>query len=660
MKGAESPKIQCAWLGGRYLTMCFFRMEVIIVTKTKWPFGGFFLKFADEKNGTHLYEDYQKELEENPITEEEEKEHKESVQAALAELERFSAEAEQKRMDEERRRRAQEVSELPFDLDLPIQLRDGPQSEDVVSSEKESEPDQETALAPIEPKLYVSDLVGDDYKSWGNGRVILDCGTGRGKNEFIIKKLTSWLVNGFLSGEKQRRILYLCPLNSLHTEMIRRRFEAETAEMGEGVAAEFSIYGDVLMIQTYQHVERLRRNNPAKLEEELAGVGYIVADECHYVTDFSTYNINTYLSLEMLQNAEKDHVVIYMSATGSQVYEILNETSPTPSDRIYTLPQDYRHIAQMYFYARENLVMMLDDLPADEKAMIFMSSAEDLVKMKEQFGDAAGYYCSENNPKYGKQFDALENCIRNRKLQKRFVFTTKAIGMGIEIKDRTVKHIFIDQWKPTDIAQSMGRKRPLDAEDTCTIYFRDYDADWYMSGLQRFWPIIAEELEPVEASLDGTESFAEYCQSGAPDKINRRLEKCRVMEWDASQGNYRVNQLGVNQLRYERDLLEEMIKTSYKQAFTKYTVVDLKRDIQPYRMPVLMNWLKEHLNQPMRKEEMYAGIMGTGVFTEYKGRPMGLNALNEKLKSYGVQILSERDFRRTENRNKTFWRLVEI
>ena len=50
--------------------------------------------------------------------------------------------------------------------------------------------------------------------------------------------------------------------------------------------------------------------------------------------------------------------------------------------------------------------------------------------------------------------------------------------MGIEIKDRTVKHIFIDQWKPTDIAQSMGRKRPLDAEDTCTVYFRDYDADW--------------------------------------------------------------------------------------------------------------------------------------------------------------------------------------
>lgn len=77
-------------------------------------------------------------------------------------------------------------------------------------------------------------------------------------------------------------------------------------------------------------------------------------------------------------------------------------------------------------------------------------------------------------------------------------------------------------------------------------------------------------------------------------------------------------------------------------------------------MPVLMNWLKEHINQPMLKEDMYVGIMKTGVFMEYKGRSIGLNTLNEKLRSYGVQIMNERDFRRTENRNKTFWKLVEI
>lgn len=569
------------------------------MAKTKWPFGGFFLKLLDEKEGTHRYEDYQKELAEKPVTEEAEKEHRESMQAVNAELERLDAEAEQRRRDEERQRRARELSEPPFDSDLFIQLSDCPQNEDVVPAEKVAALEQETTLVVAESKQYVSDLIGESYKHWENGRVILDCGTGRGKNEFIVRRLAGWLVDRTLNGEGKDSILYLCPLNSLH------------------------------------------------------------ADECHYLTDFATYNINTYLSMEELQRTEKDHVVIYMSATGGQIYEMLNAVSQTPSDRIYTLPQDYRHITQMYFYARENLVMMLKDLPTDEKAVVFVSSGEDLVRMKEQFGDAAGYYCSENNPKYGKQFDALENCIRDRKLQKRFVFTTKAIGMGIEIKDRTVKHIFIDQWKPTDIAQSMGRKRPLDAEDTCTVYFRDYDADWYMGDLKKFQSVIEDDLKPVEAFLAGEEAFAEYRQSGTPDKINRSLEKCRVMEWDASQGAYRVNRLGVKQLRYEESLLAEMIATSYKQAFVKYAVVDLKEDIRAYHMPVLMNWLKEHINQPMLKEDMYTGIMRTGVFMEYKGRAIGVNTLNEKLRSYGVQIISV-SIGKHKAGNSVRWKLIEI
>lgn len=571
MKGAESPKKQWCMVGRKCLAMRFFRMEVMIVAKTKWPFGGFFLKLLDEKEGTHRYEDYQKELAEAPVTEEAEKEHRESMQAVNAELERLDAEVEQRRRDEERQRRARELSELPFDSDLFIQLSNCPQNEDVAPAEKVAALEQETTLVVAESKQYVSDLIGESYKHWENGRVILDCGTGRGKNEFIIRKLAGWLVDRTLNGEGKDSILYLCPLNSLHAEMIRRRLKAEIDDMGEEAAAELRLYEDVLKVQTYQYMEKCCRNNSGKLEEYLQGSKYIVADECHYFTDFATYNINTCLSMEELQRTEKDHVVIYMSATGGQIYEMLNAVSQTPSERIYTLPQDYRHITQMYFYARENLVMMLEDLPTDEKAVVFVSSGE----------------------------------------------------------------------------------------DTCTVYFRDYDADWYMGDLKKFQSVIEDDLKPVEAFLAGEEAFAEYRQSGTPDKINRSLEKCRVMEWDASQGAYRVNQLGVKQLRYEESLLAEMIATSYKQAFVKYAVVDLKQDIRAYRMPVLMNWLKEHINQPMLKEDMYTGIMRTGVFMEYKGRAIGVNTLNEKLRSYGVQIISV-SIGKHKAGNSVRWKLIEI
>ena len=109
-------------------------------------------------------------------------------------------------------------------------------------------------VMPDESKHYVPDIVGEDFKSWENGRVILDCGTGCGKNEFIIKKLAGWLVDRLLTGEKNDTILYLCPLNSLHAEMIRRRMEAEIADIGQEAADETHLYKDALVIQTYQHL----------------------------------------------------------------------------------------------------------------------------------------------------------------------------------------------------------------------------------------------------------------------------------------------------------------------------------------------------------------------------------------------------------------------
>ena len=510
---------------------------------------------------------------------------------------------------------------------------------------------------------YASELIGDAFQHWGNGRVLLDMGTGRGKNEFIIKKLVSWLVDEMLKNTTIGRVLCLCPLNTLYDEMLQRRTEAAIAEV-DGEPMEIAMindafYKNMLEVRTYQNIETKYRNDPASLKKYLAEFKYIVADECHYFTDFSSYGMNTYLSLEVLQKAEADHVVIYMSATGEETYKLLEETSKTPEDRIYKLPQDYQHIKQKYFYSRENLVMMLKSLPEDEKAVIFVSSGEDLLKMKEIFGDTAAYYCSENNPKYGKMFNKLTDCIKDRELQKRYLFTTKAFGIGTEIKDHTVKHLYIDQWKPTDIIQSAGRKRPLDVDDTCTVYFRDYDADWYYGDLKKFKAIVIEELKPAVAYLAGAEAFEVFRNSGTPDSINNKIRKCKIMEFDDAKGEYRVNLLGVRQLKRELELLNEMLETSYKQVFAKYAPV-LAEETVPYCFDSVVDWINAHLNQPMLKEEMYESIMALKVFKEYKGRPMGQDALNCKLQIYGVKIISDKMRKRGEYYQKTFWKLTRI
>ena len=615
--------------------------------KTKMPFDGFYLKLLDEQNGTHEYEEYLRNCKENPLTEEEQREWTEGARAAIAELEQLNAEPEPTRQAAEAEAdKVPEVEVVPAEAIVPL----GQTGED--------------APAEKERWAYASELIGDAFQHWGNGRVLLDMGTGRGKNEFIIKKLVSWLVDEMLKKMAiVGRVLYLCPLNTLHAEMLQRRTEAAIAEV-DGEPAEIAMtcdafYENMLEVRTYQNIETKYRNDPASLKKYLAGFKYIVADEFHYFTDFSSYGINTYLSLEVLQKAEADQVVIYMSATGEETYKLLEETSKTPEDRIYKLPQDYQHIKQKYFYSRENLVMMLKSLPEDEKAVIFVSSGEDLLKMREMFGDTAAYYCSENNPKYGKMFNKLTDCIKDRELQKRYLFTTKAFGIGTEIKDRTVKHLYIDQWKPTDIIQSTGRKRSLDVNDTCTVYFRDYDADWYYGDLKKFKAIVTEELKPAVAYLAGAEAFEVFRNSGTPDSINNKIRKCKIMEFDDAKGEYRVNPLGVRQLKRELELLNEMLETSYKQVFTKYAPV-LAEETVPYCFDSVVDWINAHLNQPMLKEDMYESIMALKVFKEYKGRPMGQDVLNRKLQIYGVKIITVREFKRNENRNKTLWKLIRI
>ena len=96
----------------------------------------FFLKINDLREGTHLFEYYQYEFEGTPVTEDEGKEHRESAQAVLAELERLNIADEQRRKDEEGRRRVQEFYELPFTSDLIIQLGDYPQSKGSMKPKK--------------------------------------------------------------------------------------------------------------------------------------------------------------------------------------------------------------------------------------------------------------------------------------------------------------------------------------------------------------------------------------------------------------------------------------------------------------------------------------------------------------------------------------------
>ena len=198
--------------------------------------------------------------------------------------------------------------------------------------------------APAEKErwAYASELIGDAFQHWGNGRVLLDMGTGRGKSEFVIRKMAGWAVDRFLKGNYDNRILMICPLTLLHEDLEKRRRAEYLMVFGDDSEEGWDLYKEVLTVITYQKLEQLCKGDASDqriLQELLDRHRIIIADECHYWSEFSAFNINTHYSFDALLQAEKDHTVIFMSATGRDTWKLLEEKGgPTQSERIYRLP----------------------------------------------------------------------------------------------------------------------------------------------------------------------------------------------------------------------------------------------------------------------------------------------------------------------------------
>lgn len=736
--------------------------------KTRWPFGGFFLKLSDEQNGTHEYEDYPKECEgEKQMPEEELEFHyskdpkKMTMRESLDEIGRFlrwnRMSPEERRAELEAQKAATRATEQAA-RDMPCTMEpesapdipqgtvldevldnppgvdrvldgvsgdtperamdtapdsvpdDGPDTteEAVPEAAEGNVPDEIGALTALETLMqqeaettrqvaepeapevvlteaivplgqiggdapaekerwaYASELIGDAFQHWGNGRVLLDMGTGCGKSEFVIRKMAGWAVDQFLDGNYDNRILMLCPLTLLHEDLEKRRRAEYLMVFGDDLEERWDLYKEVLTVMTYQKLEQLCKgdvSNQRILQELLNRHRIIIADECHYWSEFSAFNINTHYSLDTLLQAEKDHTVIYMSATGRDTWQLLEEKGgPTQSERIYRLPQYYEYVKAAYFYARHNLVTMLKRLPAGEKAIVFVELGDDLAEMKKIFGDTAAYYCSPFNERYRKKYSDLSVCVKDGQQLKDILFTTKAMGVGIGLKDRGVKHIFIDQWNPLEIAQSLGRKRSLDADDTCTVYFRDYSLDWYWgtnSGLKKFRGMLLNKYLPAQAYMAGEEEFDKYLHSDNPEMIQKKINQSKILEHNVVTG-YHINPLGFQQVKHDLEILYDiMSSTNYPESFMKYAMFNLHQPIRVYRFKDLEDWLYAHLNQPMDSEEMTEKIMSFGYIEKYQGREPGQMGLNRFLLGYGVKIVSGRENKRNENRDKTFWILIK-
>ena len=306
-------------------------------------------------------------------------------------------------------------------------------------------------------KIWISDVVGDDYKNWLPGEWIgFDAGTGTGKTTFIFKTLAACRENG-------EQILYLC-------NRVDLREQTETTVKAEGLAG-------TIIIRSYQKLEDQIRASKNNAMDFVKRFRYVFADECHYFFADSHMNPYTELSWNLLRS-NNTSTIIWASATARTFFDLPVDAGKIAKNHIYRVEKDYSYVDGLVFYRKDQLRPLINKILAEEedsKILVFVNSEKRMRELHSFYEGQADFYCSQNNNPL-KQIcspDAVKDCS----FEHRILFATSAMDNGIDIKDKRVRHIFSELVDIDSLAQSLGRKRndPDDETDRCTFYVREWN-----------------------------------------------------------------------------------------------------------------------------------------------------------------------------------------
>lgn len=434
--------------------------------------------------------------------------------------------------------------------------------------------------------MYVTDVIGETYKQWQTGVVLINAGTGTGKTTFVVKELNEWAE---ITGTK---ILYLCNRSALKSQVIEQAEAAQKAKWLNEKTPDVGIGEEHLDIWTYQALENMKLYHPEKLDAFLRQYRYIVADEAHYFMFDAQFNHDTVVSYDALKALWDQKIVIYMSATADYMFRQLKNMDVVKAEQKYNVDKDTGYVDKvMVYWNDDQLACWLDCIPDGEKALVFMKSTDAVKKWRNKYGDMAVGYCSSNNAKTKKADNLydLEACLMDGVLQKKYTFTTKALDNGVDIKDPALKHIFVETWEIDEAMQMFGRKRPLAGDDTCTFYIRAISRD----RAEQLHKQVLDDLEPGEALLDRDKyhrpgKWEAFRHKQSAGKRLYEFASTRIVKDTAA---IEYNRMAMAGLRYKTHILEAIQEHGYITTLRDKLKWGLETKVENYKPPKI--WRQE-------------------------------------------------------------------
>lgn len=513
---------------------------------------------------------------------------------------------------------------------------------------------------------WVSDIIGDDYKTWRDEFVVLDCGTGTGKTYFCTNIL------GDYAKKEEKRILYLCNRSKLRKDVERFVWRLNLEE--------------TIDVMSYQILQ----------EQLMAGVrmmkyDYIIADECHYFTSDALFNEYTDVSYKYITH-QKDTVILFISATAKKFFQRLLKRKSVKENRIYKTERDYSYVDGVYYYRADELVSIIDEIlksETDSKIVVFCNNTNRIFEMQQVYREAAHYYCS----KYTRNRELKQLCGWNEAedpdyikyysedlitFEKRILFTTSALDNGVDLKDKNIKHIFTELIDVDIMVQSLGRKRSISEDDKCIFYIREYQT----KGIQGILNQVERQLKPIDLYTKDYKSFYGkygdgkmrnllkqnhiiYMKFGEERKSGRiKINRCRYYKYIQDRDMYR-NMKALGHIGYLEQMLDKQLVDK-----SEHIVINKKQ------VDTFLEYLKSIEGKKLFEEQknLIRREFQTTIAAKLQGNCIGIHTLNGQLDDIygeryparfynkdrnGKDYIEKRrvleDGTRNPNRDKAFW-----
>lgn len=535
-------------------------------------------------------------------------------------------------------------------------------------------------------KIWVTDLIGDDFKKWDYKRILLGSGTGRGKTTFSLGVYSKDQL------QRNKSVLYLCNRAKLKKQ-IRDNIN------------EYGAFG--VDCNTYQKLSKMILKGDVIPEYNV-----YICDEAHFFLADAEFNLYTDVVYEYILN-RKNATVIFMTATHKNIFARIekdlkkrNEEKPIK----YFLPTEYDYVDKiLWFKGQKGSVKGIVDKilreSPDEKIMYFCNSLTKMQKFYLDYSPDKGKgdddkYIEDSQLKYMNfmcsNYDAEEDeddeensDVKKKKKTKandknyfirehcsddaiyydentggytfdgRVLVTTKVLDNGVDFKDKKIKHIICDVFDIESAIQCLGRKRVIDEDDTCIFYIRDYQ--YYEVNLF---------LKQIKNKLKSPTLFLKDKRSWIKKYGKDRSYKDYTLYFDFDI----LNDWTINTLRYDKLLHDEQLVTDMKEKVTSYRKeildylgdsvdgksIDMEDVIAEKQMDSIEIYLKKHVGIKLSKEQQDEFIKLCNIRDRFNRLQKSIGSIQQYLlnMNYPYKIYSKRF--KEKGKLKTYWIISEI